>query len=201
MMGDPPKTDKPDKKDMRFFGPEQLGQYLAEKDWKESLYILPGKDDDGRVSPIARFLGGKVVLFPYEYHHTVRPGETWECQIVEDNPTYMKALPIRKISGLKVDKDAMPSLPPVLAQVFIEAIKAKKDALEPSLKALETEQADLEKKADGLEDELQKVKSRLDEVNDELMEKKMDIATYQKALEQYEPQCESKDDMGDYKPE
>ncbi|OGC89250.1 MAG: hypothetical protein A2W25_04280 [candidate division Zixibacteria bacterium RBG_16_53_22] len=191
-------TGDPVKPEARFLGPEQLGQYLAQKDWREALYILPGKDDDGRVTPVARFLGGKVVLFPYEYHSTVRPGETWECQIIEDYPTYMKATPLRKISGIKVDKDAMPPMPPVLARVFVDAIKAKMDALGPPIEALEEEQAKLDEEADRLTEELASVNKRLEELADDLEEKKSDIATYQKALDQYGPQCESEQDMGDH---
>jgi hypothetical protein len=187
--------------DTKFLTPEQLGQYLVQKDWRETLYILPGKDDDGRQSPIARFLGGKVVVFPYEYHHSIRAGDTWECQIIEDNPTYMKAIPIRKISGLKVDKDALPPMPPALARVVVEAIKTKMAALEPELKALEEEQGELEKVVEELDERLQDAKKKHDEITDKLSWKASEIITYRKALEQYEPQCESAQDMGDYKPE
>lgn len=181
--------------DMRFLSPEQLGQYLAEKDWKEALFILPGKDDDNRPTPIARFLGGKVVLFPYEYHTTIKTGETWECQITEDNPTFMRATPIRKISGIKLNGDALPPMSPMLARTFVDALKIKVDAIAPELTVLEKEREKLDSREKDLEEQLHTVKQRLDELEDAINEKKGELTSYQKALDHYEPQCQSSQDM------
>lgn len=191
-----PDNSKPP--DMKFFGPEELAQYLVMKDWREVLYILPGKDDNGRPTPVARFMGGKFVLFPYEYHSSIKVGDCWECRIIEDNPKYMKAMPIRKITSIKIDKDAMPPLPPDLAGVFVEAVEAKMAALEPELKRLQEEEATLEKKEAELEEEIEVVQAKLSDLHDRIQETATIMTHYKKALGQYGPQRESSQDMGDY---
>src|SRR4030065_384633 len=106
--------------------PDELGTILSQKDWKELFYIIQGKDDNGRPTPVARLMGGKIVLFPYEYHADLKNGTTWECKIVEDNPTFVRAIPLRQIAGIKVDGDALPPLPPDLAKIFVEALRIKR---------------------------------------------------------------------------
>jgi len=186
-----------DHREQTIFRPEDLGAYLAEKDWRETFYIVQGKDGSGRETPVSRFMGKKFVLFPYEYHKDLRYGETWECQIIEDTPSYMKAIPLRKISGIKMDPDALPPMPPNLARVFVRSLEAIKVDVEVKLKDAQEEYNQFVNKEKTLEDALHDIRQKKEELEEKVIELKGDIESYDKALKQYKPQTLSSQEIPD----
>lgn len=193
-MPNPPQvsTDvKPLPPDDRILRPDELGQYLARKDWKEALFILAGKDSAGRPGPIARYMGGKIVLFPYEYHPDLKPGELWECQIIEDSPMYMRAVPIRRITQYKFDDSSLPPMPPFLAKLVVEKMTEEKAKLDPLLDGLEKRHADLLVQADKARRELKETEVALTETHEQMNVIRLDLSLIDRALKHFEKQCES----------
>ena len=187
-----------DRNTMRLGSPAELGQALAgpEKDWIEVLYIIEGCDEKGDPTPISKLSGGKVVLFPYEYHKDLHPGETWECRIIEDHLRFSKAVPIRKTAMPQWDENLFKPLPPLLARIFVEALEQRRADAVRVLQDSQEKYTETCQNLDILGSKIMALKEEAERLERVLKEKREEVTLYNTALKQYGPQAEQKDTEG-----
>lgn len=136
------------------------------------LEIQQGTDKEtGQPCPIANMPGGKIVLFNRRDHGTVKPGQRWECEIIDEKPNLAFAKPIRKVfpasDGVVMGSYALTVTLNALNERLIHLRKRRKD-IDTNLTPMTERLAVLDKERQGLVEKVKAYEAERFTMNDEI---------------------------------